>query len=270
MSKTLKLPVLGVKIDVSKPSWFKWLKIRRRQQWKGYGEDPVAMELLTSSHTHSLPLDEEVIKLKRLTALMSKDIAYLESFALAFADVGSLAELAKVDDEAKPEAKPEVEPEPEAREDNDHFEAAGSRLKLQKQHILYSSPVKALRFMADYANWAMARQTKHGVFTSDKQAAFSMETVLVQAFFKQRYPKSSDRTMRRTVRGYSHTLRQLKILKPITISLPGKNPQSIDMLIYCHNRKVRKWSADSIQAESVRAFEQRGVNKFDNSGGFQS
>jgi hypothetical protein len=205
---------------------------------------------------------------------MSKDIAYLESFALAFADVGSLAELAKVDGEAKPEAKPEVEPEvepePEASEDNAHFEAAGNRLKLQKQHILYSTPVKSLRFMADYANWAMARKTKHGAWTRDKQAAFSMETLLVQGFLKQRYPKSSERTLRRTVRNYSHTLRQLKILKPITISLPGTNPQSIDMLIYCHNRKVRKWSADSIQAESVRAFEQRGVNKFDNSGGFQS
>jgi hypothetical protein len=124
--------------------------------------------------------------------------------------------------------------------------------------------------MADYANWAMDRKTKHGVFTSDKQAAFSMETLLVQDFLKQRYPKSSERTLRRTVRGYSHNLRQLKILKPITISLPGKNPQSIDMLIYCHNRKVRKWGPDSIRAESVRAFEQRGVNKFDNSGGFQS
>jgi hypothetical protein len=268
MSKTLKLPVLGVKIDVSKPSWFKWLKIRRRQQWKGYGEDPVAMELLTSSHTHSLPLDEEVIKLKRLTALMSKDIAYLESFALAFADVGSLAELAKVDDGAKPEVEPE--PEPEAGEDNSHFDAAGSRLKLQKQHLLYSSPKKALRFMADYANWAMARKTKLGAFTPDKQAAFSMETLLIQGFLKQRYPKSSERTLRRTVRNYSHQLRQLKILKPITIALPGKNPQSIDMLIYCHNRRVRKWGPESIQAESVRNFEQKGINKFDNSGGFQS
>ena len=268
MSKTLKLPVLGVKIDVSKPSWFKWLKIRRRQQWKGYGEDPVAMELLTSSHTHSLPLDEEVIKLKRLTALMSKDIAYLESFALAFAGVGSLEELAKVGDEAEPKA--DTDPDPDPNDVQGHFEAAGNRLKLQKQHILYSTPKKALRFMADYANWAMDRKTQLGAFTPDKQAAFSMETVLVQDFLKRRYPKSSERTLRRTVRGYSHTLRQLKILKPITIALPGKNPQSIDMLIYCHNRRVRKWSGDSIQAESVRAFEQKGINKFDNSGGFQA
>ena len=268
MSKTLKLPVLGVKIDVSKPSWFKWLKIRRRQQWKGYREDPVAMELLTTSHTHSLPLDEEVIKLKRLTALMSKDVAYLESFALAFAGVGSLKELAEVGGEAEPKAEPE--PEAEASEDNDHFEAAGSRLKLKKQHILYSTPVKALRFMADYANWAMDRKTKHGTFTSDRQAAFSMETLLVQDFLKQRYPKSSERTLRRTVRNYRHQLPQLQILKPITIDLPGTNPQSIDMLIYCHNRRVRKWGPESIRAESVRAFEQKGINKFDNSGGFQA
>lgn len=266
MSKTLKLPVLGVKIDVSKPSWFKWLKIRRRQQWKGYGEDPVAMELLTSSHTHSLPVDEEVIKLKRLIALCRNDIAYLESFALAFAGVGSLKELAKVGDEAEPKA----DPDPDPNGVQGHFEAAGSRLKLKKQHILYSTPVKALRFMADYANWAMDRKTKHGTFTSDKQAAFSMETLLVQGFLKQRYPKSSERTLRRTVRNYSHQLRQLKILKPITIDLPGTNPQSIDMLIYCHNRRVRKWGPESIRAESVRAFEQRGVNKFDNSGGFQA
>jgi hypothetical protein len=279
MSKTLKLPVLGVKIDVSKPSWFKWLKTRRRQQWKGYREDPVAMELLTSSHTHSLPLDEEVTKLKRLIALCRKDIAYLESFALAFAGVGSLRELAEVDGEAKqPKAEPKAEPEAEPvliewlpEEDNNHFEAAGSRLKLQKQHILYSSPVKALRFMADYANWAMDRKwITSGTFAPDKQAAFSMETLLVQDFLKQRYPKSSERTLRRTVRGYSHNLRQLKILKPITIALPGRNPQSIDMLIYCHPRKVRKWGPDSIRSESVRAFKQRGVNKFDNSGGFQA
>jgi len=266
MSKTLKLPVLGVKIDVSKPSWFKWLKIRRRQQWKGYREDPVAMELLTSSHTHSLPVDEEVIKLKRLIALCRNDIAYLESFALAFAGVGSLKELAEVGGEAEPKA----DPDPDPNYVQDHFDAAGSRLKLRKQHILYSTPVKALRFMADYANWAMDRKTKHGTFTSDRQAAFSMETLLVQDFLKQRYPKSSERTLRRTVRNYSHTLRQLKILKPITIALPGTNPQSIDMLIYCHNRRVRKWGPESIRAESVKRYEQNGINKFDNSGGFQA
>ena len=274
MSKTLKLPVLGVKIDVSKPSWFKWLKIRRRQQWKGDGtasdwnRSSVATELISRSHTHSLPLDAEVLKLKRLTALMSKDMAHLESFALAFAEVGSLEELAKIGKKAKPEAKPE--PEAEVGEDNDHFDAAGSRLKLRKQHILYSSPVKALRFMADYANWAMERKTKRGDWTLDKEAAFSMESLLIQDFVKQRFPKSSDRTLRRTVRGYSHTLRSLKILKPIVIPLPGKNSQSIDMLIYCHARKVRKWGPDIIRAESVRRFEQNGINKFDNAGGFQS
>lgn len=277
MSKTLKLPVLGVKIDVSKPSWFKWLKIRRRQDWKEesyyLGQSTAMEKMLSVAHTHSLPLDEEVIKLKRLTALMSKDMAHLESFALAFTGVGSLEELGDftfADIGKQPEPEPEADPDAHQEMLGDHFDAAGSRLKLQKQHLLYSSPKKALRFMADYANWAMERKTKYGSLTLDKQAAFSMETLLVQAFFKQRYPKSSDRTLRRTVRGYSHTLRQLKILKPIVIPLPGKNPQSIDMLIYCHPRKVRKWGAESIQAESVRRFEQNGINKFDNAGGFQA